>query len=238
MNTKTILCILVLMTTFCSSALAQTTTSREFETWGAIDLRYKINKKWKIGLQEQYRYSNTSAVTNSYFTELSADYKITNSLVTGIAFRYIRKNDIVGKIQGFEDHVRFQFDLGYRHTFNRFGLISRLRFQTRNELGKTQEEGDYLNNHLRLKLGGNYNIRKWPLDPVFAAEIFRHYEKESENGFDKMRYTFGTKYKTNSFGSIGVYYRLEKELNETEPVTTDIIAIRYSYTFKSKKKNN
>ncbi len=232
--------IILLSVIYTHSAFAQNgeyITVRDLESWGSLNLKYKISKKWRIGLEEQFRFSNNSSEIDSYFTELSTDYNFSKHVFGGIGFRYIRQNDNVGKIQGFENHTRFHFDLGYSHNLQRFSLEYRLRFQTKNELGISKEEGDHANNHLRLKVAAGYNIKKWKLDPEFSAEIFRHYEKGEQNGFNKFRFTIGTKYKMKSFGKIGVFYRMEKELNVNYPMTTNIIGFKYTYTLKRKKKD-
>lgn len=214
----------------------QWVTTRDLETWGSLKIKYKINKKWKIAIEEQFRFSNNSSELDNYFTELNTDYSFNKNVFGGIGFRYIRENDNVGETQGYENHTRLHFDLGYKHELQRFELEYRLRFQTKNELDISKEEGDYANNHLRFKVGLGYNIKKWKLDPEFSSEIFRHYEKGEENGFNKIRFTIGTKYKTKSFGNIGAFYRIERELNVNYPKTTFILGVKYTYTLKNKKK--
>ena len=207
-------------------------TVRDMESWGSLNLNFKVTKKWQFGLEEQFRFSNNSSEIDAYFTELSTKYKFNKHIYGGVGFRFIRQNDNVGKIQGFENHIRLHFDLGFKHSLNRFNFDYRLRYQTKNELGVSKEEGDYANNHLRLRLNIGYNIKKWKLDPEFSSEIFRHYEKEIESSFDKYRLTIGTKYNTKSHGKIGLFYRFEKELNVSYPKTTNILGLKYTYTIK------
>lgn len=221
---------------FIFSQQGEYVTIRDLESWGSLNLKYKINKKWKIGLEQQFRFSDNSSETDSYFTELSTDYSFSKNVFGGIGFRYLRQNDNIGKIQGFENHTRLHFDLGYQHEIKRINFEYRLRFQTKNELGKSKEEGDYANNHLRLKAVVGYNIKKWKLDPEFSGEIFRHYEKGEVNGYNKFRLTIGTKYKTKSIGKIGMFYRMERELNTSYPKTTNILGLKYTHTLKNKKK--
>ena len=90
------------------------------------------------------------------------------------------------------------------------------------------------NQNIRFKTGLEYNIKKWKLDPKFSAEIFNHFEEGDENGFSKYRLTLGTDYKFKNFGKIALFYRIEKELNETIPKTTNIIGLKYTYTIKNK----
>lgn len=229
-----IILIAAFITLSANSQDGEYVTVRDFETWNSVRLNYKITKKWRIGLEEQFRFSNNSSELEGFFTELSTRYKFSKFIYGGIGFRYITQNDNVGKIQGLENHVRFHFDLGVKHEIQRFNLEYRLRFQTKNELGISKEEGDYANNRLRLKAGTDYNIKNWKLDPEFSAEISYHFEKEEENGFDNFRFTVGTQYKTKSFGKIGLYYRMQRELNAIYPKTTNIIRFKYTYTLKNK----
>lgn len=239
MKTKTIIVTLIFSVLGISNAFTQNgeyITVRDFNTWSSIGLEYKFSPNWDIALEEQMRLKNNSSEVDQYFTELSINHDFGEHIFGGIGFRYIRENDNEGKIQGYENHIRFDFNLGYQHKINDFELKYRLRFQTKNELGISSEEGDYANNHLRFKTSVGYNIHNWKLDPVLSAEIFRHYEKGEINGFDKFRFSLGTSYKIKKIGKIGVSYLIEKELNTTYPFTTHIINLNYLYTFKNKKK--
>jgi hypothetical protein len=209
-------------------------TIRDLETWGGVGVNYEAGEKWKFTLEEQIRLKENSGEVDEFFTELNVNFELTDNIFLGAGLRYVRENDNEGKIQGYENHLRYNFDAGFKHKINRFSLKYRLRFQSKNELGISSEEGDYANKHLRLKVGTGYNISNWKLDPVFSAEIFRHYEKEAINGFDKFRITLGTKYKIKKIGEFKFFYRIEKELNTTYPKTTNILGLNYSYTFKNK----
>ena len=89
-------------------------------------------------------------------------------------------------------------------------------------------------NTFRFKTGLNYNIKKWKLDPKFSAEIFSRLQ--DNDGLDKLRLTLGTDYKLTKASEIGMYYRLEKQLQGIYPKTTYILGLSYEYTFKNKNK--
>lgn len=210
---------------------------RDFETWTKAGVKLKLNDNWSFGLEEQLRLKTNSSVVDAYFTEINAQYKAETGLVFGGGFRFIRDNDNEGKIQGYENHTRFNFDLGYKHSVDRLKLGYRLRFQSKNELGISKEEGDYANNHFRFKVGGEYNIKKWKFDPKLSMELFHHMEEGEENGLDKFRVTIGTSYDLKKYGDIGLYYRMEREINPTTigyPKTTNIVGLSYIYTIKIK----
>jgi hypothetical protein len=210
---------------------------QDFETWGKIGINVKLNKNWSFGLEEQLRLKTNSSVVDAYFTELNAKYKMKSNFEVGGGLRYIRDNDNEGKIQGYENHLRYNLDLSYKHLIERLKLRYRMRFQSKNELGVTKNEGDYPNNHFRLKLGGEYNIKKWKFDPKVSFELFHHMEEGKDNGLDKLRTTIGTSYDLKKYGDIGLFYRIERELNPTYvdyPKMTYVFGLSYIYTIKIK----
>ena len=206
--------------------------SRDLETWTSAEFRYRPAKRWRIGLEGQLRLKENSSVIDGYFAELTGGYEVFKGFRTSLGFRLISKNDNTGRQQGYENYVRLHADALYKHEVKRLGLSYRLRYQTRDELGVTNENGDFADHTLRLKIGTEYNFRKWKLDPQLSAEIFHENNRNEEEGFDKFRVTFGTEYKLKKWGRLGLYYRYEQEINKTNPAKTDIIRIKYVYTLK------
>ena len=206
--------------------------NRDFETWTSAEFRYRPSKKWRLGLETQLRLKENSSEIDGYFGELTGGYEIFKGFRATLGVRLISKNDNTGKQQGYENFVRLHADALYKHKIDRLGLNYRLRYQTRDELGVTNENGDFADNTIRLKIGTEYNIRKWKLDPQLSAEIFHQNERNGDEGFDKFRITFGTEYKFKKWGRLGVFYRFEREINKTNPASTDIIRLQYVYTLK------
>ena len=231
--------IILISVIFAQALIAQDgeyITIRDLESWSSVGLKYKITHHWSLGLEEQLRLKDNSSKVDAYLTELNTNYDFSDRVSGGIGLRYIRDNDTSGDVQGFENHMRLHFDLEYKREIERLSFDTRIRFQTKNELGISSDQGDYANNHLRLKMGLKYNIKKWKLDPEFSSEIFRHYEQGEQKEFDKFRITLQTKYKIKGYGKIGAFYRMEKELNVAYPKTTNIVGLKYTYTFKNSKK--
>jgi hypothetical protein len=205
-------------------------TTRDLELWTGLKVNYKPNKRWKLSLEHQYRFKDNAGVMDQNFTELGVTRKIGKQFSLGLGGRYIRKNDTEGKVQGIENHFRWNADLGYKTKIDRFTISSRFRYQQKNEFSS---ENDAVK-AIRLKAGVAYNIKKWKLDPEFSAEIFN--ETNSAEYFDKIRFTLGTSYEIKKFGEVTGYFRMEKELVGSYPQTSNIIGFKYQYTFKKKKK--
>tara|TARA_R110001583_G_scaffold160872_1_gene312778 strand:+ start:53133 stop:53840 length:708 start_codon:yes stop_codon:yes gene_type:complete len=230
-NKSTVLLSILLIVIITNFGYSQ---NSDLANWTTVGLEYELNKKWNFGIEEQLRLKEDISTIDEYFTQLSAEYSISKKFTLGAGLRYIKENDTEGNIQGYENHFRFNADASYKHKINNFTLKYRLRYQNKNELGVSNSEGDYANQHIRFKTAIDYNFKNWKLDPKFSAEIFNHFEEGKTNGYDKYRLTFGTEYKLKNAGKINLFYRIEKELNESIPKTTNIIGLKYTYTIKNK----
>lgn len=238
LNPKKILLLNILLFSvfFMGITNAQTEGEKDWASWNIIGIEYKLNKKWSFELEEQLRLKENISVIDNYFTQLSAEYKLFKNFKLGGGLRYIRKNDNQGNIQGYENHFRFNLDATYKHKINDLTVSYRLRYQNKNELGVSYDEGDYANQNIRFKTAVKYDFKNWNFDPKFSAEIFNKFQEGNENGFNKYRLTLGTDYKIKNFGKVGVFYRMEKELNVDFPDVTSIVGLKYTYTLKNKKK--
>lgn len=225
--------ILAVISINCYSQDQTSVTTRDLELWTSGEIKFKPNDKWTFGLEEQVRLNDNMSQIDQFFTELSVKKDFTKSLYWGIGTRYIRFNDVTGNKQGYENHIRYNVDLGYNQKISRWKLNYQLRFQTKNELGVSEAEGDEAKNHLRFKFSTDYNINNWKLDPKFSAEIFN--DMGGIDSFDKYRITIGTSYKIKRLGEIDLFYRMERELNVSYPLTSNIIGLKYCYTIKNKK---
>lgn len=209
-------------------------TIRDFQTWSSATLAYKHNKKLKLGIGQELRLENNTSEVDKYFTEGFLKYKIAKPFTLGAELRYIRFNDNEGNIQGYENHLRHALNAQFKHEINRLELKYRFQYQSRKELGQTVSINNDPTKKVRLKIAGEYNIKKWKFDPKLSGEIFRNLGTNGD--FSKIRGTIGTSYDTKKAGTINVFFRIEKELNELYPLTTHVFGINYQYTLKRKKK--
>ncbi len=202
----------------------------DFESWHSVRLKAKFNKKFTASLEQGMRLSENSTTLDQALTEIGISYKLTKGLEVGMGTRYIydrTKND------NYENKFRYNLDASYKQEVNRLDLQLRLRFQNKKELDWENVDLDDPSSYFRIKFQTNYNIKNWKLDPEISAEIFRNLE--SNGGFDKIRYTIATKYSFKNAGDIGVFYRMENELNTSLPKTTYIAGLKYTYTIKPYK---
>lgn len=217
-----------------STLIAQdgfTVVTSDLESWNTLNLKYKANKKFNMQLTQGLRLNHNASIVDQVYTNLGFKWSPVKQVSFGLGTRYIYDR---GGNSLFDNDFRINLDFSYKHKYKALSFQYRLRYQNRNEIGLSRDDGDYFKNYLRLKAEVEYNIKKWKFDPVFSTEIFRDMTKYS-GGFDNLRFTLGTNYSLKKWGELNVYYRLEHELGSNYPKTTNIIGLGYTYTIKHKK---
>jgi len=231
-------CFLVALVLFNNKELSAQTlgtnvVTSDFESWISAGVQLKIHKKLTIGLSEEIRLMKNSSVIDQYFTNLSIKYSPLKWFQIGTGFRFTQFNEEDGT---YTPHYRIHLDVAFKHKIKRFSLKYRLRYQFRNEIGVTSEEGDYFKHRFRLKAAVSYNIKKLPLEPKLSVELFNKYEKYTLLQFDKLRFTAALAYDLKKYGKISAFFRVEQEIFKSYPKTTSIVGLSYVYTINIKKK--
>lgn len=215
--------------------LAQNSDS-DLASWSGFELTYKLNDNWKFSMEEQLRLKENLGVIDAFFSQVSAEFNINKKIEFGAGLRFIRSNDNKGNIQGYESHLRFQFDTALKSNLKQFAFKQRLRYQHKTEVGSNKPENTQPNQHLRLKSGIEYKIKNWKFDPKIAGEIFYQLGAGKVNEIDKMRISIGTSFKVKKVGGFTLNYLFERELNSSDAFRNHILDLKYTLEFKSSKK--
>lgn len=206
---------------------------QDLESWSHLGLDYKLNKKFKLGAEQQFRFQENSSKLQQFFTEVGAEYSPIKALEFGLRYRLISVRDYDNEnVAILSNQDRFQLYTGYSHDIGRFDLKYRLAVQRRRDIfiGDAVDRDPTSKFRFRFDLG--YNIKDWKWDPEISSEIFRFMKEESKT-WDKFRFTIGTSRKFKDIGKLNLFYRIEKELTGTYPQTTYILGA--GFTFKLAK---
>ncbi len=220
----------LLLVFLLQSFTTQSQESGDLALWSVVGVDYKLNKKIKFILEQHLRMKNDIRDTDEYFTELTIDYELFKDFEITAGFRHITENDDQGKKQGFENHFRWNFDISYKYKIKQLDISHRIRYQNKNQLGVSLEDGDEHRQNLRFKTDFEYKIKNWPLDPEFAVEIFNRFSDEEKINLNKYRLTLGTSYDIKKIGEFGIYYRIENGVDESFDGRLKIIGLKYRYS--------
>lgn len=231
--------LLLLLLSLSQYSFAQTDNAADFNLWPAIELKFNLHEKWKFSLEEQLRLKENASETDEYFTQLELTHELFKDFRLAGGMRFIKENDNIGKIQGYESHFRFYFDAIYKHRVHDLAFRYRLRYQNKNELGVGKEMGDYPSEQFRFKTSITYKIANWKLDPQISAEIYYRTEEGKEQEFSKYRIGIGSSYSFNKWGELSLTYKIENEINSDTARKRNILSLKYAFEFDFfKKKTN
>ena len=79
---KNIIIIIIVITNLSVKSMAQETkVTRDLEQWTSIGLSKKINKHWKISMDQEFRFTKDVSRFDIYFTDLGIDYKFNKHFI-------------------------------------------------------------------------------------------------------------------------------------------------------------
>jgi hypothetical protein len=185
---------------------------QDFQQWSKIGVSYDLNKDLSVSLDQGFRFRENASLPDVTFSNLSLKYDLIKKWSVAIGYRYITDFDLS---QNTSTSHRIYSDINYRKKKKRWLMKNRLRYQY-------QEE----NFTLRDKVSLSYNIRKTPLEPFTAFELFF---KDSE--FNKWRYTLGASYPFLKEFDIDAYYRIQQSFNTNNPKQLHILGLGIEYKF-------
>ena len=185
---------------------------QDFQQWSKIGVSYDLNKDLSVSLDQGLRFRENASLPDVTFSNLSLKYDLIKKWSVAIGYRYITDFDLS---QNTSTSHRIYTDVNYRKKKKRWLMKNRLRYQY-------QEE----NFTLRDKVSLSYNIRKTPLEPFTAFELFF---KDSE--FKKWRFTLGASYPFLKEFDIDVYYRLQQSFDTNNPKQLHILGLGMEYKF-------
>lgn len=229
-----------ILTTLCIVSFTQLDAqeSNDLEGWSSVQLDVKATERLSFSAAEHLRYKNDISTLNTYFTQLETNYEIFKGFQLGAGVRFIKKNDDIGNKQGIESHFRYQIDARYKHKVNKLNLSYRFRYQNKNELGLSEEEGDIAKEQLRFMMDIGYKLK--PIGIVFKlkGELFDNISKGSGSKvINRNRFTLMASKRFNKVGKFSIFYRIQETIKPQEnlflpdftTVSKQIIGLRYSY---------
>ncbi len=217
---KRIILLSILISAICLTSQGQQTES-DLQSWSSVQFRFKPAKKFKLVLEQDLRIGEDISIIDKYFTELGASYEILKNLELGGAFRYIRNHDYTGNIQGYENHMRYAFNLKYGMSFDRFKLGLKMQYQSQKETGKDAPSNVEATEKLRFKIGAKYNIPNWKLDPRLGIEFFNRFG--NTDFLDQYRLSIGTQYSFSKHMALRLSYIYSRKMTLTPIFSRNII---------------
>jgi hypothetical protein len=195
--------------------------------WLKAGIEKKFSQKLSLELEACTRIGENYSRMESYFGSLGLNYKIRKHFKCGVAYRHSAKREIT---PFFFERNRGSVWFSYKNKlYKRLYFENRLLYQKQYSAMTTSEKGYLPSNYLRNKLELLLNLKK-KYSPYVATELY-YQVKYQKSEINRVRYTLGCNYNFDKHHKISIYYMIQREINEPDPVRSYITALEYKYTF-------
>jgi len=192
----------------------------DFQIWGDVSAKYKINKKIRVSGELGLRSRENSQFLKQSYAEFGVKYKINKRFVLGSKYRYADYY-----YQSKTPAHRFSFDAAYNVKWKR------IRFTVRERYQQTWYISDFKNKYdvkeLRSRFMLTYDIKKSKIEPFMSMEHYlglsgKYYLSTAQN-----RWTLGLEFPVSKFSSLQIAYRIGKYGYYSIPATIYMFLISY-----------
>ncbi len=225
---------LLLLSVAClsSTSLCAQTVYPDFGMWNTISVEKKINKKFSVSIDEEFRLKENLSKINLFYTNLGINYKISKKVKAALIYRNTQK---ATDDQGFDIKHRIMLDIVYKEKLSKkFVFQFRQRFQFENNNIYSSRDGRYIESFLRSKfeLGYNYSKKlKAYLSEELRFQLHDPRNAESDYGLHRFRTALGFDYNLNADHTVGIYYLMQNEIAVYKPNELSIIGLQYGFQF-------
>ncbi len=185
----------------------------------AASIDYKINKKWKAGLDYRYALEKDISTFQANVFQFAGEYKINKKMTIEAGYRFLTAYE--------GDNQRLFASLKYDYKISRFIIRSRTRYQFSTPYFDTEFWNEFRepSQIVRQRLSVDYDIPKSKLSLNLSSEIFIKWDNP-ELKYNRIRYYLGTDYKLKYGNTLGfsVFYE-----DRTNPQKTDRFVFSTKY---------
>ena len=197
-------------------------SANHYGLWTSAGVRKDFHK-WKLELNQEFRFEKGEPAPGRYFTELSAGYDMLRWLNLSLGYRFIQDRN---KANEWRTLHRFVADIEAGREVKRMEFSYRLRFTDEDDFLAGGDDSGFF---LRQRLKSEYHFNNSPWDPYFSAELYYRLPDEKSGKFNKLRYTLGTRFSLNKKSRLGFFLRLQHEINVSKPDREAITGLSYTY---------
>jgi lysine/ornithine N-monooxygenase len=186
----------------------------------AASIDYKINKKWKVGVDYRYALEKDISTFQANVFQVAGEYKINKKMTIEAGYRFLTSYE--------RDNQRLFASFIYDNKISRFNIRSRTRYQFSTPYFDTEFWNDFRqpSQILRQRLSVDYDIPKSKLSLNLSSEIFFKCDNP-ELKSNRIRYQLGGDYNLKYGNAVGfsVFYE-----DRTNPQKTDrfVFSTKYS----------
>jgi hypothetical protein len=186
-----------------------------------------ISENWEISLGSKIQLEHNSTQIGEFDLEAGTSYKLFKYISLGLNYRYSESRN---KDDEFISKNRIRAEIDANTRIRRFKADYRISFQNIDDDYFQTSDTSISRNILRNRIQLKYNIRKSPISAYTYLEHFGQLSDNNKYGI-KVKFALGLNYSINRNHNIKIYYRIDKELNNSIPYVYYYLGFCYEYNF-------
>lgn len=196
------------------------------QVWTKVAVSKKIGQRSEIKIDVCTRFGNNISNLNTFYCQISNEFKVNKWFRIGIAYRYAEKDNLEDNYNS-KNRINL-FAIVRKKFFKTVAVQYRTQFQSQMTNIGTSENGKNITNFFRNKLTLSFDLNKKYI-PYMSTELYYKFKMENNN-FSKVRYVAGIDYELTKKHLIGAYYLIQSDLNHSNPNTNFVSGLSYHYT--------
>lgn len=194
--------------------------------WASITLEKLATPKVLLHFQQAARVDQNITQLNYTYSDIGATYKFNKNIQTSLNYRFINK---LNKTQEFSLRHRLYWTITLKKKIKPFTIVYRHRIQYQLEDMYSSENGQTARYYTRSKLTLKYDLNRFT--PYIASELITKIVDWDQLESRKFRLFGGCSYQFNKTDELNLYYLIDKQINQKDPLTNYVIGVAYTHTF-------
>jgi len=207
----------------CLSISIANAQVNDAQLWTKLSVSKTFSQSFQTQIDLSTRFGNNITDLNTFYLQLSGEYKLAKWLKLGANFRYAEKYDLEEMT-----HSRYRggiYALLKKKFFKTLELQYRTMYQHQYTDIYTSEKGTIPTYYFRNKLNVSLDLDQ-KYSPYVSCEMYHKYTYKFQD-LSKLRYALGVNYEINNLHKIDLYYLIQKETNVSNPLSSYVIGLAY-----------
>jgi hypothetical protein len=188
------------------------------QLWNTVSIEGKLSQRWKIKLEEEFRFGDSMEALYYHHTDLGLSYKLTNWFYLGLNFRQIYEK----KKEAWKKESRPHLNLTYKFALGNFKFKNRGRLEYR-----IKEDKRYF--RFRNKFTINLlPIGKNKIKLYIADEVFYDFDKDRLN---RNRLCAGLKLKLLEELNLDTFYLWQTTEKKGNWIDYNVMGVKINFKF-------
>jgi len=216
--------LLILLVSCCVWVAGSYGQQQDAELWTGATIQKRITNNIMARYEQQLRLNENISEVKNYFSELGLSLDCNKYLKISSYYR-LSTRPLVNGMNALGH--RFHGDIRVRYKLNPLIFSLRTRMQTEDRMKLNGPDREWYNRN-RMKIQLDLDKR---ITPFVSSELY--YDLLS-SVFNKVRYTAGLDFDLKNRMGAKIFYRLQRELNLTNPTYSYIVGAAYSYRLRGR----